>query len=116
MPCRCDPLFRAFRRFPPRGPEQCSNRNHPRLTGCLTVLRTKYGKRCQRHYVQYAKISALADAIEQGAASPEERDALFALLMQAVIRFELNAQTDVEAFRRVCHRVMRSLLEAAAMR
>jgi len=71
---------------------------------------------CQRHYVQYAKISALADAIEQGAASPEERDALFALLMQAVIRFELNAQTDVEAFRRVCHRVMRSLLEAAAMR
>ncbi|MGF6599822.1 hypothetical protein P3T23_004556 [Paraburkholderia sp. GAS448] len=71
---------------------------------------------CQRHYAQFSKISALAEAIEQGAASPEERDALFALLMEAVIRFELNAQADVDAFRRVHNGVMRSLLETTTMR
>jgi len=32
--------------------------------------------------------------------------------MEAVIRFELNVQADVDAFRRVHHRVMRSLLDA----
>src|SRR5579864_913959 len=66
---------------------------------------------CQRHYAQCSRISALAEAMERGTASPGERDALFALLMEAVIRFELNAQTDVDAFRRVHNRVMRRLLD-----
>ncbi|MFL9998798.1 hypothetical protein PQR34_46370 [Paraburkholderia sediminicola] len=51
------------------------------------------------------------EAIERGSESPAERDALFALLMEAVIRFEMNAQTDVDAFWRVHNGVLRSLLD-----
>ncbi|CAE6862264.1 hypothetical protein R75461_08045 [Paraburkholderia nemoris] len=87
------------------------HRNSSTLDWLLDSFTHEILQACQRHYAQCSKISALAEAIERGTASPAERDALFALLMEAVIRFELNAQTDVEAFRRVHHRVMRELLD-----
>ncbi|CAE6867237.1 hypothetical protein R75461_08355 [Paraburkholderia nemoris] len=87
------------------------HRNSSTLDRLLDSFTHEILQACQRHYAQRSKIFALAEAIERGMESPSERDALFALLMEAVIRFELNAQVDVEAFRRVHNRVMRSLLD-----
>jgi len=87
------------------------HRKSPTLENLLDGFTQEILRACQRHYAQFSKISALAEAIERGAASPGERDALFALLMEVVVHFELNAQTDVDAFRRIHHRVLRSLLD-----
>ena len=83
----------------------------PTLANLLDSFTREILRACQRHYAQCSKISALAEAIECGPASSGERDALFALLMESVIGYELNAQADVDAFRRVHNRVMRSLLD-----
>ena len=91
------------------------HRNSSTLDRLLDSFTHEISQACQRHYAQCSKICALAEAIERGMESPSERDALFALLMEAVIRFELNAQADVDAFRRVHNGVMRSLLDTTRM-
>lgn len=83
----------------------------PALVRLLDSFTHEILKACRRHYAQIGKISALAETIERGAASPCERDAPFALLVESVTGYELNAQADVKAFRRVHNRVMRSPLD-----
>ncbi len=87
------------------------HRKSSHLADLLDSFTREILKACQRHYAQCSKISAQVEAIERGTASLAERDKLFALLMEAVIGFELNARADVDAFRRVHHRVMRRLLD-----
>ncbi|MCI0151964.1 hypothetical protein KNO81_39710 [Paraburkholderia sediminicola] len=95
-------------KVPERSPEQIT----PSMLSCLLdSLTHEILRACQRHYAQFSKISSLAEAIERGTVSPGERDALFAQLMESVIRFEMNAQTDVDVFRRVHKDVMRRLLD-----
>jgi hypothetical protein len=82
---------------PAASPEQIAPSTLPRLLDSFTH---EISQACQSHYAQFSKISALAEAIERGTALPRERDALFAFLIESVIRFEMNARADVDAFRR----------------